>query len=41
MPNDPLEDAWQYWITEEKRTELTKLKKWTKDKTQFAWETYL
>ena len=35
-----LEAAWQYWSTEKSRTELTKLNKGTKDKTQFAWETY-
>lgn len=35
-----LEDSWQYWSSKKSRTELTKLNKWTKDKTQFAWETY-
>jgi len=35
-----LEDAWQHWSSEERRTELTRLNKWTNDKTQFAWETY-
>jgi glyoxylase-like metal-dependent hydrolase (beta-lactamase superfamily II) len=35
-----LEDAWQHWSTEERRAELAKLNKWTKEKTQFAWETF-
>jgi len=35
-----LEDLWQHWSSEEARTELTTLNKWTEDKTQFVWETY-
>lgn len=35
-----LADSWQYWSSEKTRAELTRLNKWTKDKTQFAWETY-
>lgn len=35
-----LEGAWHYWSSEEGRNELSRLNNWTKDKTQFAWETY-
>lgn len=35
-----LEDSWGHWSTKQNRTELTKLNKWTKDKTQFIWETF-
>ncbi len=35
-----LEDMWRYWSSEEKRTELTTLNKWSVEKAQFAWETY-
>jgi glyoxylase-like metal-dependent hydrolase (beta-lactamase superfamily II) len=35
-----LEDSWEYWSTEQRRSELTRLNKWTEDKTQFIWETF-
>ena len=35
-----LEDSWQHWSSKKRRAELARLNKWTKDKTQFAWETY-
>lgn len=35
-----LEDSWPYWSSEAGREELTRLNKWTPEKTQFAWETY-
>jgi glyoxylase-like metal-dependent hydrolase (beta-lactamase superfamily II) len=35
-----LEDSWGYWSTQQRRTELTRLNKWTKDKTQFIWATF-
>lgn len=35
-----LEDSWGHWSTKDRRAELTRLNKWTKEKTQFAWETY-
>jgi glyoxylase-like metal-dependent hydrolase (beta-lactamase superfamily II) len=35
-----LADSWGYWSSKKGRAELTKLNKWTKDKAQFAWETY-
>jgi glyoxylase-like metal-dependent hydrolase (beta-lactamase superfamily II) len=35
-----LEDAWQHWSSEERRTELTTLNKWKKSKTRFIWKTY-
>jgi glyoxylase-like metal-dependent hydrolase (beta-lactamase superfamily II) len=35
-----LEDSWQHWSSRRRRTELARLNKWTKDRVQFAWETY-
>jgi glyoxylase-like metal-dependent hydrolase (beta-lactamase superfamily II) len=35
-----LENSWENWSSKKSRAELTRLNKWTKDKTQFAWETY-
>jgi glyoxylase-like metal-dependent hydrolase (beta-lactamase superfamily II) len=35
-----LEDSWQHWSSKKRRNELTRLNKWTKEKAQFAWETY-
>jgi glyoxylase-like metal-dependent hydrolase (beta-lactamase superfamily II) len=35
-----LEDSWLYWSSGKRRAELARLNKWTRDKTQFAWETY-
>jgi glyoxylase-like metal-dependent hydrolase (beta-lactamase superfamily II) len=35
-----MEDIWQYWTSEESRTELAGLNKWAKEKVEFAWETY-
>jgi len=35
-----LESSWQYWSSQEGRAELTRLNRWTPEKTQFAWETY-
>jgi len=35
-----LEESWRHWSTQKKRAELTRLNKWTKDKTQFIWETF-
>jgi glyoxylase-like metal-dependent hydrolase (beta-lactamase superfamily II) len=35
-----LEDSWQHWSSQKRRNELTRLNKWTKEKAQFAWETY-
>ncbi len=32
--------SWQHWTSRKRRTELTRLNKWTKEKTQFVWETY-
>jgi glyoxylase-like metal-dependent hydrolase (beta-lactamase superfamily II) len=35
-----LEDSWQHWSSKKGRTKLARLNNWTKDRTQFAWETY-
>ena len=35
-----LEDSWQHWCSEERRSELTKLNRWTEEKMHFVWETY-
>lgn len=35
-----LEDSWQYWESAVRRAELTKLNRWTPERTQFVWEIY-
>jgi glyoxylase-like metal-dependent hydrolase (beta-lactamase superfamily II) len=35
-----LEESWQYWETEESRSALTMLNKWTRDSVSFAWRIF-
>ena len=35
-----LEESWQYWLTEDSRSELTRMNNWTEEKMKFVWGVY-